>query len=134
MALMAWSARLATHHAVIDEQHQALIACINRVHEASAMGHGREEVRSTLMFLTTYTLQHFKMEEELMETEGYPEAQRHKELHHALVVRLSELMRTFITLGPRALTDSTMAFMAGWLAEHIMGEDMRLADFLRARA
>ena len=133
MDLMEWSEQLATNHAQIDEQHQALIACINRVHEASAQGHGREEVRGTLMFLTNYTLQHFKMEENLMDAAGYPEAERHKYLHHQLVVRLSELMRTFVALGPKALTDSTMDFMAGWLGEHILGEDMRLAAFLRTQ-
>ena len=131
MEVMEWCARLATGHALIDEQHQALIACLNRVHQAAAKGQGREEVRGTLMFLTNYTVQHFQMEEDLMDAMAYPEAKRHKDLHHDLVVRLSDLMRTFITEGPKAVTHTTMEFMAGWLAEHIMGEDVRLADFLR---
>jgi hemerythrin len=132
MALMEWNEDLATRHAKIDEQHQALFACINHLHEATEQGRGREDVRNTLMFLTNYTLQHFKMEEDLMDEVNYPEAMRHKGLHHGLVVRLSELMKTYIMLGPGALTMTTMDFLAGWLVEHIQGEDFRLAEFLRS--
>jgi hemerythrin-like metal-binding protein len=133
MTFMDWRSQYETGHARIDEQHQALVARVNQLHEASQRGRGREEVRNTLMFLISYTLEHFKMEEELMDQTGYPQAQRHKELHHGLVVRLSELMQTYVSLGPGALTLSTMDFMAGWLVEHFQGEDCRLAEFLRER-
>ena len=133
MALMAWRAELETRHALIDEQHRALIECFNQLHAAMDRGRGREAVRSTLMFLTNYTLQHFRMEEELMDQAGYPSTQKHKQFHHDLVVQLSELMRNYVDLGPATLTTSTLDFLAGWLVEHIQGEDFRLAEFLRSR-
>jgi len=133
MALMEWRAELETHHALIDEQHQALIACFNHLHAAMDKGRAREEVRRTLMFLTNYTVQHFRMEEDLMEQQGYPDTPRHKRWHHDLVVQLSGLMDRYVTHGPAALTASTLDFLAGWLTEHIQGEDIRLAEFLRSR-
>ena len=100
-------------------------------------GRGREEVRKTLMFLTNYTLQHFRMEEDLMDAQQYPEAQRHKKLHHDLVVRLAELMKAHMDHGPAALTGTTLDFLGGWLVEHIQGEDFRaitFVDFVEALA
>ena len=134
MALMEWRAEFETHHALIDEQHQALIACFNDLQTAMNKGRGRAEVRKTLMFLTTYTLQHFSMEEELMAQHGYPDVQKHKEFHHNFVVRLSGLMDTYVEHGPAVLTTTTLDFMAGWLVEHIQGEDCHMAEFLRRQA
>jgi hemerythrin-like metal-binding protein len=129
---MAWSADLETSHPGIDEQHKALIEAFNHLCLATEHGRGREEVRKTLLFLTNYTVQHFRMEESLMDNSGYPEAARHKQLHHDLVVRLSALMKDYLQ-APNALTANTLSFLQGWLVEHIRGEDHRLAVYLRSR-
>ena len=133
MDLMEWNAALETHHPLIDEQHRALLEAFNHLQVAMDKGRGLEEVRKTLVFLAQYTLLHFQMEADLMDAEQYPDLARHKRLHHDLVVKLSALMKRYEVEGPAALTLSTMDFLGGWLVEHIQGEDVRLADFLRSK-
>ena len=42
-------------------------------------------------------------------------------------------MKAYVDQGPAALTTSTLDFLAGWLVEHIQGEDVRLAEGLRSQ-
>ena len=133
MDLIAWDSALETGHSRIDEQHKTLLEAVNHLSLAIDKGRGPEEVRKTLVFLAQYTLLHFHMEADLMDLERYPEAARHKKLHHGLVVKVSELMNRYDHEGPAALTLSTMDFLGGWLVEHIQGEDFRLAEFLRGQ-
>ena len=130
MGNIEWDASLETGNPKIDEQHQALIEAFNQLQAAIERGRAREEVSRTLMFLTNYTVAHFRMEEELMDRGAYPDAGRHKRLHHGLVVSLSELMKHYAQ-GAASLTVNTMQFLEGWLVEHIQGEDRRLAEIQR---
>ena len=132
MARIEWDEALATNHPKIDEQHKALIDAFNNLYEAIGKGRARQEGSRTLLFLTNYTVQHFQMEEDLMDQVHYPDAARHKKLHHDLVVKLSSLMKNYVS-GAENLTGSTLEFLEGWLVEHIQGEDCRLAEFLRGR-
>lgn len=132
MGMMEWNPTLETNHPLIDEQHQSLLAAFNRLYAAVEKGQGSGEVRKTLMFLTNYTLLHLKTEEELMDNEHYPDAERHKKLHHDLVVKLSELVKCLAERSTK-LTTMTMEFLEGWLVEHIQGEDSHLAEFLRSK-
>jgi hemerythrin-like metal-binding protein len=133
MAIITWDPRLETKHAGIDEQHRALIQAFNDLHMAMKQGKGKDEVGRTLSFLKDYTVSHFKMEEDLMGRHGYPNAQRHKDLHKAFVTTASDLVDQFNS-GKTLITLPVMTFIEGWLIEHIQGEDFRLAEFLRTKA
>ena len=133
MGDVEWNLALETGNAQIDGQHQALVAAFNRFSQAVAAGRGHTEVRETLLFLTGYTMQHFRMEEGLMEQAGFPDTERHRKLHYDLVVQLAGLMKALEQRSPQ-LAPLTLEFLRGWLVEHIQGEDLRLAEFLRARA
>jgi len=132
VGLITWTEALETNQPEIDEQHKNLIDAFNSLHEAMARGRGREQVSKTLLFLTNYTVQHFRQEEAIMDQAGYPDAPRHKLMHHGLVVRLSALMKDYV-VAPATLTGSTLDFLEGWLVEHIQAEDFRLATYLRER-
>ena len=132
MPKFEWNASLATSHPKIDEQHQALIQACNRLREAVEQGWGSQETHKTLIFLSTYTMQHFQMEEGLMDEAHYPDAPRHKQLHHDLVVKLSGLLKQDLS-GAGGRATIILDFLEGWLVEHIQGEDFRLAEFLRSR-
>lgn len=46
-------------------------------------------------------------------------------------MKLSALLTSY-TQGSATLNPDVMGFLEGWLVEHILGEDQRLAQFLRA--
>ncbi|MBK8794283.1 MAG: hemerythrin family protein [Holophaga sp.] len=132
MGLITWKPSLETGHAKIDTQHQALVDAFNALHTAMKLGKGKEELSRTLAFLKSYTVEHFTMEEELMDRFGYPGAPEHKGIHGSLVSQVAELCQRF-DAGKTALTLPVMDFLEGWLVEHIQGEDVRLAQFLKAK-
>ena len=132
MGLINWKPSLETGHAKIDLQHQSLVDAFNALHTAMKQGKGKDELSRTLDFLKNYTVEHFRMEEELMDRFAYPGVVEHKGIHGSLVSQVAELCSRF-EAGKTALTLPVMDFLEGWLVEHIQGEDVRLAQFLKAR-
>jgi hemerythrin-like metal-binding protein len=132
MGLINWDKRLETGHGKIDEQHQALVVAYNNLHGAMKQGRGKDELGKTLVFLKDYTVQHFQMEEELMKTHAYPGTSRHQDLHRALVGQVADVVTRF-NAGQPVMTMQVMDFLEGWLVEHIMAEDYRLAEYLRGK-
>lgn len=132
MGLITWKPSLETGHTKIDAQHQALVEAFNTLHSAMKQGKGKEELSRTLAFLKSYTVEHFQMEEELMDRYDYPGVAEHKGIHGSLVSQVAELCLRF-DAGKTALTLPVMDFLEGWLVEHIQGEDVRLAQYLKSR-
>ena len=126
MALIVWEQRLETGHAAIDDQHRSLVEILNRLHLAMKQGKGKPELEGILVFLKDYTLNHFAMEEGLMDRHRYSRADRHRELHAGLVAQVAELVVRYQG-GTGPLTLEIMNFLEDWLVAHILAEDMALA-------
>ena len=132
MALIVWDQRLETGHSKIDEQHKSLVEILNRLHGAMKQGKGKEEVGGILVFLKDYTVNHFAMEESLMDQHRYSGAVQHKQIHADLVRQVAELVGKF-QAGTATLTLPVMNFLEDWLVKHIQGEDYRFALELKGK-
>jgi len=75
--------------------------------------------------LIQYANYHFRDEEKVMETIGFPrvEFERHKRLHEAFTKELGRLMNEPLWV--------VLDFIQNWLLGHILAEDMRIGRFLR---
>lgn len=129
MGPIQWEAKLETHHPLMDEQHRRIAETFNALYVAMQRN---ETISAHLVALKEITVEHFQMEEELMERLAYPGALNHKELHTKMVTQLSDLVRRHLA-GIVSISFPTMHILEGWLVEHILGEDMRLAEWLRAK-
>ena len=130
--LYGWDKSLETGNSTIDEQHQQLIAALNRLIIAAHEGSGEPVLRETLQFLLNYVEEHFKDEEALQLKYNYPKYNEHKEMHdtfrtvaQGLVTRLNEQGYT------KALMNQTITTMADWLIMHIKDADLRLAIYIQ---
>lgn len=132
MAYMNWKPALEVGHAKIDEQHRSLVEAINTLHAAMKQGKGKDEIQKILVFLKDYTVDHFKMEENLMMAHAYPGAQVHMAIHADLVKQVGALVNDH-QAGKAILTASVLDFLEEWLTKHIMTEDKELGAFLKAR-
>lgn len=132
MVPLTWDARLATGRRTIDEQHQALIEALGRVHDAIDQAKGKDEVGRALAFLKDHTIKHFRMEEDLMRRHAYPATTRHEVIHHELVSHVSDLLDRF-QQGRTPLSPPVMDFLEKWLMDHIQGEDALLGAYLRSK-
>ena len=131
-ALFRWSDRYSVDVASIDGQHKQLIMMVNELNEARQAGHEAEVIGSILARLIDYTDKHFKHEEQLMRTHGYPGFAKHRQEHADLVRKVLDL-QTKVEAGKAALTVEVILFLSSWLANHIRRSDKELGAFLSAR-
>lgn len=129
MALLQWGEQYSVGYDKIDEQHQKLVGYINELHAAMLEGRGQEALVTILKKLVSYTQTHFAMEEKLMQQYNYPEYNKHKMEHEALVKKVLTVQQDMEEKSVK-LTLQVMNFLKDWLAKHIMGTDKRFGKFL----
>ena len=129
-----WDKSLETGHGIIDEQHRQLFTTLVNLVEASGQGLGKEQIYTTLDFLSEYTIMHFKTEEDLQTEYGYPDFPAHKKSHDDFKATIYELIYTLKKKGPdKKLIDSVVQTVGDWLTTHIKGSDIEMAAYLKSR-
>ena len=129
-----WDESLETGHEVIDSQHKRLFITLVNLVEASGQGLGKDEIYTTLDFLSEYTIMHFKTEEELQIEYGYPDFSAHKKSHDEFKSTIYDLIYTLKKKGPeKELIDSVVKTVGDWLTTHIKGSDIEMAAYLKSQ-
>jgi hemerythrin-like metal-binding protein len=119
---------LVTGHHEVDSQHAAILA-----ESAQLRRGGPESIRESLRFLEHHAMSHFSYEEALMEDVGYPRAALHRDQHLAFASELARFKERLRTDGATPETAAALAdAVEGWVREHVLDEDRRLADFIRS--
>jgi len=122
--MFPWQAQYSVRIDEIDKQHKKLIGFINDLHAAMLRGEGRQTLQRIFADLIRYTEEHFSFEERLLRTRGYSELTGHHAQHENLKKQVYEL-RDRLSAGNATVTMETMQFLKNWLANHILGADMR---------
>ena len=122
MTFLTWHERYSVGNADIDHQHRELFDFVNQLAEVGRPGMSSESGR-ILDDLIAHTVEHFKFEESLMLQIGFPNAIDHKKMHEELLKQVKEL-RAKMKVGGHLTLISIVRFLADWLMNHIMREDM----------
>jgi hemerythrin len=125
-----WTPKLAIGVPAIDQQHQELFRRSDDLLDALNRGAIVQEVIKLVSFLEQYVLVHFKAEEKLMATRGYPELTRHQLLHQEFIREFNDIRDKLAKAPSTALGLRMNNLMSGWLVKHIGSEDTKLAAFL----
>lgn len=133
MPLMNWSDRLSVGVAEIDREHQELVRMLNDLAEAMNAGRGRDALAPILDELISYTKSHFGREEEAMRVHAYPEAAEHMKQHADLARQVLDVQAKLASGAAATLPFEVLAFLKGWLLQHIQKSDKALGAFLVAR-
>lgn len=133
MALIEWNDELSIGIAEIDKQHQQLACYINELNDAMSSGQGQERLNGILGKLASYTVSHFKTEEDYFAKYDYPQAAAHIKTHKKFVEQVSSY-QTDLTAGKIMLSISVMDFLKDWLVSHIQGEDRKYVSYFKADA
>jgi len=131
MAIAVWNSRFETGIAIIDTQHQALFAAVNKLADSFKSGTVKSQVKESMDFLVQYTVDHFQTEEKLMKEMGYPNLTSHMAEHTQLVHKAQALQAKLNEGKPVTMEVST--FLADWLKHHINEVDMGYVEFKRAK-
>lgn len=126
---------LETGNSVIDSEHRQLIDAVNSLLDACAKGQGRTQLLNTANFLLNYTKKHFLDEEAIQMKNHYPDYARHKKIHDDFKKTAADLVSKIENEGPTvANVGQINTLLAGWLLNHIKGEDKKLANYLKSIA
>ncbi|MFN0091227.1 MAG: bacteriohemerythrin [Acidimicrobiales bacterium] len=123
MALFVWTPRLAVGFPDMDDQHQRLVGLMNRLQEGGEAHAPKAELVETLSELGALAVEHFRAEEQVMASFEYPDQERHRYMHVALLERFGEHQRELDARG--AFTKEISEFLWRWLTAHIAGPDTK---------
>lgn len=129
-----WNLNWNIGHDKIDEQHQKWVNIFNQLETTfinSELGYPVDSQLSLLKQLADYTHYHFADEEELMVRVDYPDTQSHWRIHKNFDVLIYEKYR-LIEGGQMVLTSEILQLMRNWLVNHILTEDIKIAEFINS--
>ena len=125
---------------IVEEGERQFRLQLNKLRAAVKAQVCRYTIENVLTSLTEYAGTHFREEELLMDSLGYPDYLPHKKMHGRFATELQflkEELRSIKALGLRGsyeLSVETIQLVTDWLAGHVMQNDRRLGEFLLARS
>jgi hemerythrin len=123
-----WKKQYSVGDEAIDAQHKQVLAIISDLHAAIESGREYDELKDLLDRMLTYTMTHFKHEEEKMQACGFPDFANHKALHDKMSQRTADLHKHITLITGRDL----LRFVKDWWINHIQSEDQCYAPYLSA--
>lgn len=132
MELIVWKDEYSVGVAEFDEQHQGLIALINRLTEE---GQRAGTIEGVLDALDRYVKEHFRAEEALMHAHQYEGLEEHRTQHEVFEEWLSAVKQTYrFTADGDVFGETVNAFLRNWLINHILRTDMDYKPVLAKRS
>ncbi|HVP66397.1 MAG TPA: bacteriohemerythrin [Anaeromyxobacteraceae bacterium] len=126
-----WTSALAVGIPAIDEQHQELFRRVAGLLEAMRASDPREVAR-VMAFLGEYVIEHFRMEEGLMQSYGYTQFALHKAAHDRFVTDYADMRKKLEVKGAVSfVTIQVKTWLCDWLVAHVSGTDMAFAQWHR---
>ncbi len=128
--MICWDSSLSLGIEELDAQHRALIALTNAL-EGKRGCEDPAVVDEALRFLRNFSDGHFPLEEMYMRTAQFPGRKAHTQDHELFInqVIFLEIEKEF-GLATSQLIDEILAFLMGWFADHIAGQDRAFHAYL----
>lgn len=119
-----WNPALEVGEPDIDEQHKMLFQMIRDLEDKMADKQFAQGALDALQGMRIYAATHFSHEEELMTNGAYVDLPRHKGMHAEFIWEIDRFEEDARQNGEWASVD-LLAYLVGWLTEHILREDTR---------
>jgi len=131
--MILWRDTMCVHNDLIDADHRHLICLINCV-ELALRNNSSAQLENVIAQLGDYTDYHFRREEQIQQTIGYPGLQEHRQAHTRLIARFKDLRQQVLNLvSPNpdaALKEEVIDLLRHWLIDHVLKEDLEMKPFL----
>ena len=129
MAFLSWHERFFLDHPEVDAQHKMLFEIVNHFADVIRMGMD-DELGRIMDDLLVCVTEHFEYEERLMNQISFPEVADHTRTHEELIGQLRQ-MQTRMRTGGHVSSKSVARFLADWLSNHILREDLAYKGYLK---
>lgn len=126
MSFIEWGVNFYTGLPDVDQQHKKLVALANRLSEVSE--DKPEVLEQAFQELKAYILEHFSLEERLMEQAKVNDDHfnYHKNAHAIFIAKVAELWDAK-TDGSGGTLQQMLDFLKSWILQHILQTDRRMA-------
>lgn len=128
MAQIVWQKELEIGNEMIDTQHRMLVLLLRKLEIAFDQQLPHTIIVGICLEIKKFTDFHFLSEENLMRELCYPGLRHHAEAHSHLLMEL-ELLIHKVNHGTET-TDNLLKIMYAWVADHVLNEDKKIADFV----
>ncbi len=128
--LPKWDNEFSVYNARVDEQHKKLFELAAHVERISDRAVSKAEIKDLLADFFSYMKDHFYDEEKYMDMISYPELAAHKAIHKNIVQTMIELIQNIKSTND--LKEKLYIIAKQWLLEHILYEDMKVAQYRRS--
>jgi len=118
----------------IDLQHMELFARVKMLHMSYLSGTNTKKLMETFDYFKCYINEHFKTEEKYMTELKYTHIERHIKAHKEFAADYLNFEKLFKKDG--LSSDFNLDFNVSiikWLKDHVLNEDILLADFIREK-
>lgn len=132
MTMISWDDTAILNVEEMDSQHQRLFALVNSLHQAMVSPQGGGALSRALEELVNFTRIHFTTEEALMTRHAYPDYEKHREEHQALLQDVGQLLQRFRN-GDVLIPFAIELDLEAWALKHIETSDKPLAIFLNKK-
>lgn len=131
MEWITWGDSLRLGHEEIDDDHQKLVAIVNRLADSVMSPSAQQTDEELLAEFLTQTVAHFAEEDRLMAAHHYPRAEEHAAEHARLIQAALDARAEFA--ADLSTSVSLLRFLRRWLTHHILTADKELEDYLGQR-
>ncbi|MDR2162206.1 MAG: bacteriohemerythrin [Desulfovibrio sp.] len=129
--LMDWTPDLNTGIELIDNQHKMLCAYINALYRAVQQNTVDNTGKDIVANLKSYTVSHFSTEEQYFSRTGYPDTEKHTQIHRKFVAKV-EAVEQDLAAGKTRVGEDLLDFLKDWLLKHIRVTDHQYVPFVKA--
>lgn len=129
--MIAWTEDLRVGVQEIDNQHKELFVRIDKLIQAMSQGQGKYELNGVIDFLIKYINTHFRAEEKLMKSAGYPEISTHMAAHATYERSIAKIKAGIEVNGASSVAVIDLHKRAvDWLVNHIGKSDKAFGKYL----
>jgi hemerythrin-like metal-binding protein len=130
---IAWSDYLSVGVPEMDQEHRQFIARVNDLNKAIIESEDKAAVERMLDLMLMEAAHHFWHEQELLARWKYPETAAHIAKHAALTAQFERVTKDFAETDISFVWALKGLHVKQLLVEHLLTEDMKYRDFLRAQ-
>lgn len=120
----------------IDDQHKRLVEIISSLSDVLSNAQEGDDIFDELVgiieSLTSYTVYHFKHEEQIFERLGYENTVAHQEEHKKLILQVESIDMGALDEAPVVEGKKILKMLIAWLFKHISGSDFKYRDLFLA--
>ncbi|MDD2738394.1 MAG: bacteriohemerythrin [Methylomonas lenta] len=127
--IFPWNENFNTGVPQIDQQHRRLVELLNKLAGHVAYQSNLPAINNIIDQLADYAVYHFETEESIWH-QYFPEdllETQHKIVHRSFIETVVRLKSEQASKPPLELVEEILAFLARWLAAHILESDRHLA-------